>query len=153
MHLRVAVDLARRREQEASALELREAERVVRPVGADLQRLQRQPQVVDRARRAREVVDEVDRLVDPDLVRQVARDEDELVAAVVLDVRERARLEVVDTDDAMALGEQRIREVGAKKAGAAGYDRGWHPRDASGLRPPTNRSLTKSVPLPISLVH
>ena len=34
VHLRVAVDLARRREQEAGALELREAERVVRAVRA-----------------------------------------------------------------------------------------------------------------------
>ena len=115
VHLRVAVDLARRRQQEARALELREAERVVRPVRADLQRLQRQPQVVDRARRAGEVVDEVHRLLDPDLVRQVARDEDELVAAVVLDVRQRARLEVVDTDDAMALCEQCIRRWEPRK--------------------------------------
>ena len=49
VHLRVAVDLARRGEQEPGALELREAERVVRPVRADLQRVQRQAQVVDRA--------------------------------------------------------------------------------------------------------
>ena len=73
VHLRVAVHLARRREQEARALHLREAERVVRAVRADLERLQRQPQVVDRARRAREVVDEVDRLVDLDVLRQVVR--------------------------------------------------------------------------------
>ena len=39
MDLRVAVDLARRGEQEAGALELRETERVVRPVGADLERV------------------------------------------------------------------------------------------------------------------
>ena len=64
MHLRVAVHLARRGEQEAGPLHLREAEGVVGAVRADLQRLQRQPQVVDRARRAGQVVDEVDRFVD-----------------------------------------------------------------------------------------
>ena len=73
VHLRIAVDLARRGQEEAGALELRQPERVVRPVRADLQRLQRQPQVVDRARRAREVVDEVDRLLDPDRLGQIMR--------------------------------------------------------------------------------
>ena len=68
---RVAVDLARRGEQEPRALPLREAERVVRAVRADLQRLQRQPQVVDRARGAREVVDEVDRALDLEMRRDV----------------------------------------------------------------------------------
>ena len=28
--------------------------------------------------------------------------------------------------DAVALREQRLTEVGAEEAGAAGYDRGWH---------------------------
>ena len=69
VHLRVAVDLARRGEQEARALPLREAERVVRAVRADLERVQRQAQVVDRARERREVVDEVDRLVDLEMAR------------------------------------------------------------------------------------
>ena len=66
-----------------------EPERVVGPVRADLQRLQRQPQVVDRARGAREVVDEVDPLGDLDVPRQVLQDEGERVVAQVLDVRER----------------------------------------------------------------
>ena len=64
VHLRVAVDLARRRDQEARAVLLGEAERVVRAVGADLQRVQRQAQVVDRRGGRREVVDEVDRPLD-----------------------------------------------------------------------------------------
>ena len=62
--LGVAVDLAGRGEQEAGALELGHAEHVVGAVGADLERVQRQPQVVDRARRRGEVVDEVDVLGD-----------------------------------------------------------------------------------------
>ena len=51
--LRVAVDLARRRQQEAGAVRLGQPERVMRAVRADLQRVQRQAQVVDRRRRAR----------------------------------------------------------------------------------------------------
>ncbi len=99
VHLRVAVHLARRGEQEARALHLREAERVVRPVRADLERLQRQPQVVDRARRAREVVDEVDRLRRSRRAASGrAGTKTNGVAAEVLDVRERAGLEVVDAD-------------------------------------------------------
>ena len=70
-------------------------------VRADLERLQRQPQVVDRAGRAREVVDEVDRLVDLDMLGEVGGEEDEAVRAQVLDVGQRARLEVVDADDAV----------------------------------------------------
>ena len=50
---------------------LGEPERVVRAVGADLERVQRQPQVVDRRRRRGEVVDEVDRLVDEERLDDV----------------------------------------------------------------------------------
>ena len=128
VHLRVAVDLARRGEEEARALELRETERVVGAVRAGLERVQRQPQVVDRARRAREVVDEVDRLVDPDRLHDVLRQEDEVVAAHVRDVRERPGLEVVDADDAMPFGKERVAEVRSEEAGTAGHDRGGHRR-------------------------
>jgi hypothetical protein len=38
----------------------------------------------------------------------------------VLDVLERAGVEVVDADDTVPLGEQVIAEVGADEAGAAG---------------------------------
>ena len=87
MHLRVAVDLARRREQEAGALPLREAERVVRSVRADLERLERQAQIVDRARpgsrggrRSRPARRSRDARV------EIVVDERERVAAEVLDV-------------------------------------------------------------------
>ena len=122
MHLRVAVHLARRGEQEAGPLHLREAEGVVGAVRAHLQRLQRQPQVVDRARRAGEVVDEVDRFVDVGVLCQVERQEPECVPAQMLDVRERPRLEVVDADDAVLPGEQLLAEMGAEEPGAARDD-------------------------------
>ena len=126
MHLRVAVDLARRGEQEARALELGEAERVVRPVRADLERLQRQAQVVDRARRAREVVDEVDRLVDPDRVRQVVREEDELVRCGCARCSRASRSRGCRRRSPGGPGEQRVAEVRAEEAGTAGDDGGRH---------------------------
>ena len=126
VHLRVAVDLARRREQEAGALELGETERVVRAVRADLERVQRQPHVVDRACQRGEVVDEVDRLLDLDVERDVVVAEVEGLVAQVLDVRQRARLEVVDADHAVPALQQRLTEVRAEKPGPACHDRGRH---------------------------
>ena len=78
MDLGVAVDLRGRGEQEPRPLELRQPEHVVGPVGADLERVERQPRVVDRARRRGEVVDEVDRLVDLDELGDVVVREDEV---------------------------------------------------------------------------
>ena len=126
MHLRITVDLARRGEQEARALELRQPERVMGAVRADLQGLQRQPQIVDRARRARQVIDEIHRLLDPDRLGQIVRDERELVLPHVLDVRQRARLQVVDTDHPVTPLQQRVTEMRTEKTGTAGDDRSRH---------------------------
>jgi hypothetical protein len=126
MQLRVAVDLARRREQEPRTLPLRDPEGVMRAVRPGLQGVQRQAHVVDRARERREVVDEVERLVDPDRLADVVVQERELVAAEMRDVRERARLEVVETDDSVPPLEQRLAEVGAEKPGATGDERRRH---------------------------
>ena len=120
MDLRVAVDLARRRGEEARALELREPERVVRPVGADLERGERHPEVVVRARERGEVVDEVERLVDKERLGDVVRRRSGTLVADVLDVRERAADEVVDADDAMAALEQVVAEMRAEEAGSSG---------------------------------
>ena len=131
VHLRISVDLARRGEQEARALELREAERVVRPVGAGLERVQRHAQVVDRARERGEVVDVVDGLVDGDRVDHVVIHERERVVAQVLDVLERRDDEVVQADHPVAALEQRFAEVGAEEAGAAGDEGRGHGVDGS----------------------
>jgi ribosomal protein S28E/S33 len=88
VHLWVAVDLARRREEEPRALHLRKTECVVRPIGPYLEGLQRKAEVVDRTGRAGEVIHEVDVLRYVDMNRQIMRKEDESVAADVLDVRE-----------------------------------------------------------------
>ncbi len=130
--LRVAVDLAGRGEQEAGALELGDAEHVMGAVRADLERVQRQPQVVDRAGRRGEVVDEVDVLGDLDLAGDVDVAELEGRVADVLDVLQRAGLEVVDADHPVPLAEQVLAEVGAEEAGAAGDHAGAHRADAIG---------------------
>jgi hypothetical protein len=52
--------------------------------------------------------------------------ERESVVPEVLEVGQRARLEVVDADDSMPLAEQVLAEVGAEKAGSAGDDRRRH---------------------------
>src|SRR5207247_5229295 len=109
---------------EAGALELRQAEQVVRTVRADLERVQREPQVVDRARGAGEMEDEVDGLLDEERLGQILVDEDEVGAVLdVLDVLQRARVEVVDADHAMALGQEVVAKVRPEEAGAAGDDR------------------------------
>ena len=123
VHVRVAVDLARGRRQEARAVGLGQPEHVVRAVGADLERVQRQAQVVDGARRAGEVQHQVDRLVDLEVLDEVVLDEHELVVAQVLDVRQRPRLEVVDAEHAVAAAKQSFAKVGAEKPGPAGDDR------------------------------
>ncbi len=83
----------------------------MRPLRSDLERLERQAKVVDRARRACEVKDEVDGLVDPDPVDDVLVDEGEGPVAKVLDVLERSGLEVVDADHPVVLRQQVVAEV------------------------------------------
>ena len=126
MLLRVAVDLARRCEQEARALELGEPERIVRALRADFQRVQRHAQIVDRARERREVEDEVDRLLDLEVLGHVVVHEDEFAGPDVLDVAQRARDQVVDADHPVAPLEQVVAEMRAEEPGSSGDDRRWH---------------------------
>ena len=129
MLLRIAVDLARGGEQEARALELRQPERVVGAVRADLERVQRHPHVVDRACERGEVEDEVDRLGHLEVLHHVVVDEDKLVVTNVLDVAERARQQVVHADHAKLPREQVVTEVRAEEAGAACHQGGGHRED------------------------
>jgi hypothetical protein len=133
MHERIAVDLAGRCRQETRPLDLGEAERVVSSIGAHLERVQRQPQVVDRRGRRGEVVDEVDRLLDEVLVGDVEIQIGEaLDVADVRDVAQRPGLEVVHADHAVASREQLVAEMRTEKSGAAGYKAGGH--DPEGYR-------------------
>ena len=97
---RIAVDLRRRGDHERRALGLGQAQRLVRAERADLERRDRQLQVVDRARRAGPVQHVVDRAVDIDVVRDVVADELEVAVAQVRDVGQVAGQQVVDADDA-----------------------------------------------------
>jgi hypothetical protein len=99
---RVAVDLAGRGEQEASARRPGEIERVLGPARADGERLERTGEVVRRARRAGEVQHRVDGTLDRDALDDVMHDELERVTQP-LDVVERAARQVVDRDDVIAL--------------------------------------------------
>ena len=119
---RVAVDLGRRCEHEARLLRHRQAERVVGAERADLQRLNRQLEVVDRARGTRPVQDEVHGSVDVDVAGDVVADEFEVAAAEVGEVGEVAREQVVDADDGMAAIEERFAEVRSDESGGAGDD-------------------------------
>src|SRR6185437_11351814 len=84
-------------------------------------------QVVDRARRAREVEDVVDALREEEGLGDVVVYEEEVLAVFqVLDVLQRARVEVVDADDAVALAQEEVAQMRPEEAGPAGNDRGGH---------------------------
>ena len=88
-----------------------------------------QPQVVDRAGRAREVVDEVDRLVDPSRLRQVVVARRRTRRRGCARCSRATRSRGCRRRSRGALLEQRVAEVRAEEAGAAGDDRGWHRAD------------------------
>ena len=119
--LRVAVDLAGRRLEDAAAQPLGEPQHVDRAVDRGLGRLHRVVLVVDRRRRTGEVVDLVD--LDEQRERHVVPDELEArVVVQVIDVALGAGEEVVDAEHLVALLEQAVAEVGAEEAGAAGHE-------------------------------
>ena len=127
VHLRVAVDLAGRGEEEPGVLGLGQAEAVVRAQAADLQDLDRDALEVDRRRRAGEVHDRVDLAGHPHVLADVVLDEREpAVAEQLLDVGHGTGDEVVDGDDTITAIEQRPAEVRAEEAGAAGDDDARH---------------------------
>ena len=93
---------------------------MMRPVRPGLQRMEREAEIVDRARQRSEVVDEVDRLPGHDRLDDVVVHEGERVVAQVVDVLEGRDDEVVDADDAVSALQERLAEMGAEKSGAAG---------------------------------
>src|SRR5207237_734962 len=62
----------------------------------------------------------------------------------VLDVRQRAGLEVVHADHAVPARQQLIAQVGTQKAGAAGDNAGGHSRRITARPEPAARSRTMS---------
>ena len=128
VHLRVAVDLAGRGQEEAGALGLGQAEGVVGAEAADLQGLDRHLEVVDGRRRAGEV--HARRRPAPGThtkrLTSCSTNVKPWLAEEVLDVGGRAGDEVVDADDLVAPGEQGVGEVRAEEAGPAGDDDAGH---------------------------
>ena len=127
VHLRVAVDLARGGEQEPGTLDLGQPEHVVRPVGAHLERVEGQAQVVDGARRAGEVKDHVHGLLEKEWLGEVVLNEPKIrTIPDVLNVLERAGIEVVNTDDPISVAQKEVTYVRAEETGAARHYRSPH---------------------------
>ena len=125
MHERVAVNFRGRGDQKSCALVLRQAERLVRAERADLERLDGNFQVVNRAGRRGEMPDVIHRAVEENKLGDVLLDELEIpVAAEVRDVVHRAGDKIVEADDLVAARQKQIGEVRAEKAGGAGDDGG-----------------------------
>ncbi len=124
MHERVAVHLGSRGEQEPRALSLRDAEGIVGTERADLQRLNRQLQIVEGRRGTREVQDPVEVTVEANVLGDVVLDERE--AGPRLHGREvlpGSGDEVVHTDDVPALAEEELTEVRADEPRSARDER------------------------------
>ena len=125
MHQRVAVDFGSRRQEEPGVFVFGQAQGFVRAQRTDLQRLDRQLEVINRAGRRGEMPDVIDRAVQEDELGHVLLDEFEIpIAAQVGDVVHAAGDEVVDADDLVAARQQQVGQMGAEEAGRAGDDAG-----------------------------
>ena len=127
---RVAVNFAGAGEQEAGVVVLGEAERVVGAERTDLQGLNREFEVIDGARRAREMEHVVDLVAKFQRVRDVVADELELrIRAKRVEVFEAAGEQVIDGDDLVPFGQEAFAEVRADEPGPSGNERahGRHP--------------------------
>jgi hypothetical protein len=121
MDQRVAVAFGRGGEEESGVFGLGEAEGVVGAERADLEGLDGELEIIDGAGRRGEMEDVIDGAGEVDELGDVVVDEVEvLVAGEMGDVVGIAGDEVVHGDDAMALGEESVDEMGAEEAGAAG---------------------------------
>ena len=94
----------------------------MRAEGADLERRNRELEIIDRARRAGPVQHEVDLALDVDIVGDVVFDEGEIAVHQVRDVRRGAREQVVDADDGIVAIEQCLGEVRPDEPGRTSYD-------------------------------
>jgi hypothetical protein len=120
---RVPIDLGGTGQEEPRAFGLRQAEAVVRAERPDLESLNGQLEVVDRARRRREVKDAVHRTIDRDEFRHIMTEKTERPTAVeVRDVGEVARDQVVDPDHLVPGGKQAVGEMGSQEPRSAGHD-------------------------------
>ena len=115
----IAVHLGGRRDYESRFLLLREAERLMRSERSHLQRGNGQQEVVDWARRARPVQDEIHRAVDVDIVGDIVFDQCEIAVTQVRDVRDVPGQKVVDPDHCVAAIEQGFGQMRADEPGCS----------------------------------
>ena len=127
MHQRVAVNFRGGGDQEARVFVLGQAERLVRAQRADLQGLDRDLQVINRAGGRGEMPDVIHRRIEENKFRHVLLDEFEIrVAAQMRDVVHRAGDKIVDANDFVAARQQQVGQMRAEKTGGAGDDgNGW----------------------------
>ena len=133
MHLRIAVDLARRGLQHLRPATLGHAEHVDRAHHRRLHRLDRVVLVMARGGRAGEVVDLVH--FQPERMDDVVPQQFEVgLREQVGDVRLLTREEVVDADHVVAHRHEAVAEMAAEKAGAAGDEDAFDRRHEVGPR-------------------
>src|SRR5262245_32800723 len=118
MDIRIAIHLRRRCLENLSLQALGKTQHIDCPVYAGLRRLHRIMLVMDRRRRASQIVD----LIDFHIEREcdiVADHFEVLVIEQVFDIAARASKEVVRTDDDRSVCQQTLAQVRPKKAGTA----------------------------------
>ena len=97
--------------------------RLVRAERTDLQRLDRDFQIINRAGGRGEMPDVIHRPIQENKFGDVLLDEFEIrVAAQVRDVVHRARDEIINADDLVPARQQQVAQMRAKKSRAAGDD-------------------------------
>ena len=122
MDERIAVHLGGGRKEEPRALRLGDAQRIERAQRAHLERLDRQLEIIDRARGRGEVQHAVEIAGDVrELGDVVAHEREALVPGEVRDVVWAPSDEVVEADDRMAVAKKSVAEVRAEEAGGARY--------------------------------
>ena len=89
----------------------------------DLQRLDREFEVINRAGGRGEMPDVIDRAVEKQILRDILLDEFVVrVAGQVRDVVDRSRDKIINSNHAMAARQQQVGEVRAKKSRASRHD-------------------------------
>ena len=123
MHQRIAIDLGGRGEQKPRLFRHRQTQRLVRAERADLERLDRELEVIDRARGAREVQHAVEGAVDRDEGRDVLAVE--LEVGIVGDVGEVGGIAgelVVHPEDPVSRGQEAVNEMRSEESGRPRYE-------------------------------
>ena len=119
----IAVDLRGGGDEEARALVLRQAERLVRAERADFERLDGEFEVIHRAGGRGEMPDEIHRLLEEDELSDILLNELEgRVPTEVSNVLDAAGDEVIQADDPVAARQQKVGQMRAEEASGTSDD-------------------------------